>query len=58
MPKYEYHCEKCDQNFDVAMSMQEHDRKEKEHDVHCPDCQGTEVEQQFSVFYAKTSKKS
>lgn len=58
MPRYEYHCDKCDQNFDVMMSMSEHDEKEGEKDVHCPACHGTDVEQQYSVFYARTSKKS
>jgi len=40
------------------MSMSEHDEKEGEKDVHCPACHGTDVEQQYSVFYARTSKKS
>jgi hypothetical protein len=34
--------------------MAEHDRGE----VECPRCHGRQVVQQYSIFYAKTSKKS
>lgn len=54
MPTYEYRCEKCEKEFTVVMSMAEHDRGE----IRCPACQGSDVTQQYSTFYAKTSKKS
>ena len=54
MPTYEYLCRKCGKKFTVVMSMTEHDRDQ----VRCPDCKSQQVVQQFSVFYAKTSKKS
>ncbi|WP_303721867.1 zinc ribbon domain-containing protein [Malonomonas rubra] len=54
MPTYEYRCEKCQELFTVVMSMAEHDQDR----VECPRCQGKQVTQQFSVFYAKTRKKS
>lgn len=54
MPTYEYQCQKCKGLFNVILSMAEHDRG----GVTCPDCGSSKVVQQFSVFYAKTSKKS
>lgn len=54
MPTYEYRCEECRNEFSVILSMAEHDRG----GIKCPACKGTKVVQQFSVFYAKTSKKS
>jgi len=54
MPTYEYRCNKCDQVFSVILSMTAHDREK----VKCPTCKSGAVVQQFSPFYAKTSKKS
>jgi len=54
MPIYEYRCEKCAKNFSVIMHIAEHDKGE----VTCPECKGTSVVQQYTAFYAKTSKKS
>jgi putative FmdB family regulatory protein len=54
MPSYEYHCQTCDREFVVSMSLHEHDTA----DVRCPACQGMEVKQVFSSFVAVTSKKS
>jgi putative FmdB family regulatory protein len=54
MPTYEYMCQKCNGLFNVILSMAEHGRG----GVTCPDCGSNKVVQQFSVFYAKTSKKS
>jgi putative FmdB family regulatory protein len=54
MPTYEYRCEKCRAEFTATMSMAEHDRTK----VKCPACQSSRVVQQFSTFYAQTSKKS
>jgi len=54
MPTYEYLCTKCQEAFSVVMSMSEHDKAK----VRCPACKGSKVVQQYSTFYAKTSKKS
>ncbi len=54
MPTYEYLCRKCQDSFTVVLTMSEHDRGQ----VKCPQCGGREVTQQYSTFYAKTSKKS
>lgn len=56
MPSYEYYCRKCDQSFEVRMSISEHESKSKQ--VECPHCHGTEVEQVPARFTAMTSKKS
>jgi len=54
MPTYEYLCSKCQKTFSVVMSMAEHDQAK----VRCPACKGNKVLQQYSTFYARTSKKS
>jgi putative FmdB family regulatory protein len=54
MPTYEYQCQKCQEAFTVILSMSEHERGQ----VECPHCHGKKVTQKYSVFYAKTSKKS
>jgi putative FmdB family regulatory protein len=54
MPTYEYRCEKCAKNFTVTMHIVEHDKG----DVTCPVCKGSSVVQQYTNFYAKTSRKS
>lgn len=54
MPIYEYRCEKCAKNFSVTIHISEHDKG----GMTCPECKGTAVVQQYTPFYAKTSKKS
>jgi len=54
MPTYEYLCQKCRKIFTVILSMREHEQAK----VTCPQCRGNKVNQQYSTFYAKTSKKS
>ncbi len=54
MPTYEYRCEKCEKNFSVLMRIEEHDKGR----AACPVCKGTSVIQQYTAFFAKTSKKS
>ena len=54
MPIYDYKCERCGKNFAITMHIDEHDRTE----VFCPDCRSEHVAQQYSVFFAKTSRKS
>lgn len=54
MPIYEYRCQKCKKEFTLVMTMAEHDSVT----IDCPDCKSAEVVQQYSAFFAKTSKKS
>ena len=54
MPIYEYRCEECSHSFSVKMSMAEHE----EGTIECPACKGNRVLPRYSVFFAKTSKKS
>jgi len=54
MPIYEYQCENCEKKFLIQVSMSEHEKG----NITCPDCKGGSVIQQYSTFYAKTSKKS
>jgi putative FmdB family regulatory protein len=54
MPTYDFKCKKCKKEFYLILSIKEHEKKV----FKCPHCGSEEVDQQFSVFYAKTSKKS
>lgn len=54
MPTYEYRCTKCEKVFSVVLHMREHEEAK----VKCPECGRGEVVQQYSAFYAKTSRKS
>jgi putative FmdB family regulatory protein len=54
MPVYEYRCLDCHEIFERTEPMSEHAS------IHpaCPRCEGTNVEQVFSQFFAKTDRKS
>jgi putative FmdB family regulatory protein len=54
MPTYEYLCQKCQALFTLVQTMSEHDQDQ----ATCPQCHSRDVTQQYSVFFAKTSKKS
>ncbi len=54
MPKYEYKCASCGNQFSRVESMAEY----AEQPVKCPECSATEVERVFSEFFAKTIRKS
>lgn len=54
MPIYEYHCEECGKRFTRAERMSEHARRKPA----CPKCKSKKVVQQFSSFFAKTTRKS
>ncbi|HWH71291.1 MAG TPA: zinc ribbon domain-containing protein [Candidatus Sulfotelmatobacter sp.] len=58
MPAYEYECKKCGQQFEVILSIQEHERQDKKKAVHCPKCQSNEVEHIIESVFVTTSKKS
>jgi putative FmdB family regulatory protein len=54
MPLYEYTCRECEKTFSIRLSVKDHERKRPK----CPHCGSRKLTQQFSSFFAKTSKKS
>ncbi len=54
MPVYEYLCKDCGNKFSIHLSMTEHEMG----NLTCPVCKGGQITQQYSSFFAKTSKKS
>ena len=57
MPTYEFHCEKCNKNFEQIWSLTEYDKRIKAKNK-CPKCGSTRVIKTISVVEVKTSKKS
>lgn len=54
MPTYEYLCKDCHEAFAKTLTLAAHDKDP----ITCPKCGGKNVEQEFTTFYAVTSKKS
>lgn len=54
MPNYEFLCNDCKKKFTVTMSLAAHEKRK----TTCPKCRGGRVQQLFSGFFSKTSKKS
>ena len=54
MPTYDYACKKCGHRFERVEKISEHGAKK----VKCPECTSTRVEQVFSSYFVKTSRKS
>jgi putative FmdB family regulatory protein len=54
MPTYEYRCLECDEIFERSTKMADLDTTQPA----CPRCGSEKVEQVFSAFFAKTSRKS
>jgi putative FmdB family regulatory protein len=54
MPTYEYRCLECTQTFEQTVRMADHETARPK----CPGCGSEKVEQMFSSFFAKTSRKS
>lgn len=54
MPVYDYLCKDCHKTFEMALTLAEHDKQP----ITCPSCGSKNVEQEFSSFFAVTSKKS
>ena len=55
MPQYEFECMKCGKEFTVEETMTRH---EEHHQVKCPKCGSSKVEQRYGSVFVKTSKKS
>ena len=54
MPVYEYHCDKCDREVTLTLSIREHEKGE----MKCPKCGGESLRPLLSAFMSQTSKKS
>ena len=54
MPVYEYHCDKCEQEVTLTLSIREHDKGP----IKCPKCGGKALRPLLSAFMTQTSKKS
>jgi putative FmdB family regulatory protein len=54
MPLYDYVCRECHKNFEVALTLTEHEKG----DVRCPNCGSKKVEQEPAAFFVVTSRKS
>jgi putative FmdB family regulatory protein len=54
MPRYEFFCEDCQQEFETILTLAEYEKGE----VKCPKCGGQHVHQEAAAFFAVTSKKS
>jgi putative FmdB family regulatory protein len=54
MPVYEYHCDKCDREVTLTLSMREHEKRE----IKSPKCGAESLRPILSAFMSRTSKKS
>ena len=54
MPVYEFKCNDCKHEFNLTMSVPDHDKAK----VECPKCKSTNVVWVPAPFFAVTSKKS
>ncbi len=60
MPTYEYRCEECDEVWDRSEHIEEHEKVTAHEASHpkCPRCGGERVHQEFTAFFARTTRKS
>ncbi len=54
MPVYEYHCDKCEREVQLTLSIREHDKRA----ITCPKCDGKTLRPLLSTFVSQTSRKS
>ncbi len=54
MPAYEYHCDKCDREVTLTLTIREHEKRQ----VKCPKCGSKALRPLLSAFMSQTSKKS
>jgi putative FmdB family regulatory protein len=57
MPTYEYACKACGHQFELMMTLGEHEKERKKHKVACPKCGSKEVVQRPSAAQVVTSRK-
>jgi putative FmdB family regulatory protein len=53
MPLYEFHCRRCQRDFELRQSLSEHEA----HRPICPACGARDTEPLLSTFFARTSHK-
>lgn len=58
MPEYEYRCENCKHEFTLELSITEHGRKEKNHEIRCPKCESANVKHIIGAVNVVTSRKT
>lgn len=58
MPEYDYRCEDCQHEFTIELSIVDHAQKDRNHEIHCPNCQSTRVRHVIGAVFVTTSKKS
>ena len=54
MPTYEYHCDKCDREVTLTLTISEHEKGQ----IKCPKCGAKALRPLLSAFMSQTSKKS
>ena len=54
MPMYEYHCDKCERDVTLTLSISAHEKGP----ITCPKCGGTALRPLVSTFVSQTSRKS
>jgi putative FmdB family regulatory protein len=54
MPLYDYVCKTCHKQFEIALTLTEHEQEK----VRCPKFGSKKVEQEPAAFFAVTSRKS
>ncbi|NIP77866.1 MAG: zinc ribbon domain-containing protein [Gemmatimonadetes bacterium] len=54
MPRYQYRCQDCEKEFERPEHIAEHETARPT----CPECGSDRVQQVFTSFFAKTSRKS
>ncbi len=54
MPVYEFHCDKCQREVTLTLSIREHEKGK----VKCPKCGSTALRPLLSTFVSQTSRKS
>ncbi|MGE5114616.1 MAG: FmdB family zinc ribbon protein [Acidobacteriaceae bacterium] len=54
MPLYDYVCNECHKNFEIALTLNEHENGV----VKCPRCGSKKVVQEPAAFFAVTSRKT
>jgi putative FmdB family regulatory protein len=54
MPVYEYHCDKCQREVTLTLSIREHEKGK----VKCPKCGSKALRPLLSTFVSQTSRKS
>ena len=54
MPVYEYHCDKCDREVTLTLTISAHEKGK----IECPKCGEKALRPLLSAFMSQTSKKS